>query len=81
MIVIRIELHSAVTQKVTELGRMHIANDGSSLDPTIGHYDGKVLRKPDFVRETRTAHVHGHKRQALTIWHLLGKMLKEMGYV
>ena len=30
MLVVRIELHSAVTGKVTEIGRMTITNDGYS---------------------------------------------------
>jgi hypothetical protein len=29
MLVVRVELHSAVTGKVTELGRMIVANDGT----------------------------------------------------
>lgn len=81
MIVIKIELHSAITHKVTQLGEMHISNDGKSTEANIGHYDGRILRKPDFKSTTRGAHVHGHRRMALTVWHLVAKMLKEMGYV
>lgn len=45
MIVIKIELHSAITGKVTPLGKMHIANAGTSKDPNVGHYLGGVFRK------------------------------------
>ena len=30
MIVVRVELHSAITHQVTELARMHICNDGQA---------------------------------------------------
>jgi hypothetical protein len=31
MIVVRVELHSAITREVTELARMEIANDGPGV--------------------------------------------------
>lgn len=80
MIVITIELWSAVTGKKTKLGEMHIANDGTGTDSKCD-YDGRVMRKPDFKGVTRTGRVEGHRRHAQTVWHLLGKMLKSMGYV
>lgn len=38
MIVVRIELHSEITGKVSELGRLHISNDGEGTDER-GNYD------------------------------------------
>lgn len=80
MIVVKIELHSALTGKVTQLGQMHIANDGSGTED-VGNYVGTVFRKPDFKQVTRTAGIAGHRRRQLTVWHLIGRMLKQMGYV
>jgi hypothetical protein len=42
MIVVRVELHSAVTGKVEELARMHICNEGGSN--TLRDYGVYVLR-------------------------------------
>lgn len=80
MIRITVELLSAVTGETTKLGEMHIANDGTG-SYTHGHYDGKVLKKPNFKSTTRMGKVINHPRHAQTIWHLIGKMLKNMGYV
>lgn len=43
MIVVKIELHSAVTGRITEIGRMLIGNVGGTADR--GDYDVKVLRR------------------------------------
>ena len=43
MIVVRVELHSAVTGKARELGRAIIYNVGGT--ETRGNYDALVLRK------------------------------------
>lgn len=45
MIIVRVELHSAITHKVTELAKVRIYNDGTSEDENIGHYNVEVLRK------------------------------------
>lgn len=47
MICLKIELISAVTNKITELGRMYIANDGekSLQNPSRGDYIVGVCRK------------------------------------
>lgn len=80
MIVIKIELHSAITGKVTPLGQMHIANDGTGTNAKC-NYIGRVFRKPLFKDVTRHGYVAGHRRLDKTIWHLAGSMLKAMGYV
>lgn len=79
MIVVRVELHSAIDGRVEELGRMVICNDGTGT-PNVGNYDGMVMRKPDFSKVTRRGRLVGHRRQALTVWHLVGRMLVGMGY-
>lgn len=96
MILVRVSLLSAITGKETQLGVMTVANDGTSRNPRVGHYDsrvdndipadepvdfyGVVLRKPDFKQETRRGRLEKHRRLDLTIWHLIGGMLKNMGY-
>lgn len=80
MIVVRIELHSAITGQVAQLGAMTIANDGTGTNEQCD-YDGWIWRKPDFKSVTRHARLIGHRRHALTIWHLVARMLNNMGYV
>lgn len=38
MIIVRVELHSAITGRVTELARMGIINDGTSEINAKGNY-------------------------------------------
>lgn len=44
MLVIKLELHSAVTGLVTELGRLDIINDGTGSD-ALGNYEYMLLGK------------------------------------
>src|SRR5690242_14515482 len=87
MIVVRVELWSAVTGKRTELARMRISNDGevSVLNPLLGSYVGETLRGRstgalDRGLVTRRGRVERFPRQALHIWHLVARMLAAMGY-
>lgn len=80
MIVIKVELHSAITGKVTKLAQMDIHNDGTGTDD-LCDYEGRILKKPHFNTITRDAKVIGHRRKQLTVWHLIAKMLKNMGYI
>lgn len=43
MIIIRVELWSAITHKTTELARMAIANDGTG-NHNLGNYKGMSFR-------------------------------------
>lgn len=80
MILIQVHLLSANTGLAMKLGELRISNDGRGTDE-VCDYDGEVMRKPDFKSVTRRGRVEGHRRHQLTIWHLVGKMLKSMGYV
>lgn len=80
MIVVRVELHSAITGKVSEIGRMTIANDGTALDSRRGNYDAVLYRKPDFIVPTRTARLGEWPRLSKTVWHLVARLLATMGY-
>lgn len=79
MIKITVELHSAISGKITKLGEMDIYNTGEKAGH-INDYAGRVLRKPDYKIITRTGMVVNHDKINKTIWHLIAKMLKNMGY-
>lgn len=87
MIVVRVELWSAVNGRKTELARMHIANDGraSVENPRRGSYDGQTFvgrsaQALDRLQVSRRGRVEDFPRQDLHIWNLVAAMLKRMGY-
>lgn len=84
MIVIRVELHSAITRQVTELGRMTICNDGKGTAER-GTYLGKVLRGRsraalDRGEVQRSGTVTNYPRKSSHVWNLVAQMLRDMGY-
>jgi hypothetical protein len=94
VLVVKIELHSAITGQVKTIGEMVIANDGGG-SRTKGDYDGWVMRQTrsmsslyDRFRDvmqgkkkaTRTGRVEDYPRLSITVWHLVARMLKDMGY-
>lgn len=83
MIVIRVELHSAITRKVTEIARMNICNVGGTTE--LGDYRAETLRgrsaeQLDRRVVTRSGEVNRYPRQAVHIWHLVARALVAMGY-
>lgn len=80
MILIKVELHSAITGKVTEIGRMTIANIGLSPDKTEGDYDVRLMRRGTTNIVNRTGKVFKHKRLSQSIWKLVSKALNSCGY-
>lgn len=84
MIVVRVELHSAITGRVTELARLLICNDGSGSG-SIGNYIATALRgrsKEQLDRRVaqRSCGISGYPRNALHIWNLVARALGRMGY-
>lgn len=85
MLVIKIELHSAITGEVSEIGRMIIANDGKG-DYDVGHYDVRVARKgvSDNVKvyhaPQRKGRVENHRRNSNSVWVLVAKALASVGF-
>jgi hypothetical protein len=83
VLVIKIELHSAITGAVTEIGRMNLANDGHGT-AELGHYKAQVLRRgnsePGWEENknkiTRTGAVDNYPRQAYNVWRLVLRALK-----
>ena len=83
MIIVRVELHSAITGQVTELARMDICNIGGSAER--GDYQGRVYRGRDTAALDRrqvhkTATLHAYPRLSLHVWNLVGLMLTNLGY-
>lgn len=85
MIVIRVELHSAKTGNVTEIGTMLLANDGTSDDPAVGNYDvwlgGKAHKGRKFAirkKPLRTARVEGYRRKSNVIWKLVKRAVEAL---
>ncbi|MCA0208154.1 MAG: hypothetical protein LCH74_03740 [Proteobacteria bacterium] len=87
MIVIRVELWSAIDGQKTEIARAMINNVGGTLK--VGDYQGETYRGRSVdalntamrrQQVTRSGTVTGHRRLDLHVWHLLAKMLTAMGY-
>ncbi len=87
MIVIRVELWSAVNGSKTEIARAMIDNIGGT--ERVGNYAARTYRgrnERDLDRAmladtvTRSGKVDGHRRLDLHVWHLVGKALAAMGY-
>jgi hypothetical protein len=83
MIIVRVELHSAITGKTTELARMHLCNAGGS--DTVRDYDvrtlrGRSTRALDAGLVQRKGKVLGHPSLAVHVWNLVARALAAMGY-
>lgn len=90
MIVVKVELHSAISGRVTELARMLICNDGKASwqDKGLGTYNVFTGRKsgPTDARSImsnpiRSAIVTSHRRLNLHVWTLVGKALQALDYI
>ena len=84
MIVVRVELWSAITGARTELARMHIANDGAGSDRRC-NYDGQTFvgrstAELDKRRVSKRGRVPNWPRHDLHVWNLVARMLEAMGY-
>ncbi len=84
MIVVRVELHSAVTRKVTELARMHIVNDGLG-NATHGNYRvttfrGRSCEALDKRVVNRDGMLRNWPRESLHVWNLVCRALVELRY-
>ncbi len=76
MIVVKIELHSAITGQTTELGRLHIANDGTGT-PERGNYNITKLGKR--CRRLSEARVENHPRKSYSVFRLVRRALEALG--
>jgi hypothetical protein len=84
MIVVKVELHSAITGKVSEIGRMHISNTTTFENGSRANYFVRLFRRGSFktspVVVQREGEVNGHARKSAPVWKLVQKALKAVGY-
>ncbi len=83
MIIVRVELHSAITRKVTEIARMKIINAGGSAergDYYVATLRGRSKDQLDRGIATREGDVKDYPRQAIHVWHLVARALLAMAY-
>ncbi len=83
MIVVRVELHSAIDGTRTELARMHICNIGGSSE--IGNYEattlrGRSTRDLDKAIRQRAGEVRNWPRLRKHVWGLVLCALMATGY-
>lgn len=78
MIVVRVELWSAVTGEKKTIGLMRISNDGRRTGPLFD-YDGEIAHKTrlDWSRVSRRGRVEGWAADAKVVWRLVLAMLKK----
>jgi hypothetical protein len=81
--IIRVELHSAITGQVTKIEWARIATNIGRTE-TLGNYATETLRVPcaeDLNKGIgqRSSFIEKHP-QAQHVWHLVTKALKAMGY-
>lgn len=81
MLVIKIELHSAIDHRVEEIGRAYIANDGTGTTKKSS-YDVAICRKgiigiPEnlggFEAPARTGRVLDYPRTSYNVWRLISR--------
>lgn len=80
MIVVKIELHSARTGQVSQLGEMHISNDGITTreQDSHGSYNVELKRAPHFIPNTKTVTVENWPRHSRTVWQLVQRALNNL---
>lgn len=84
MIVVKVELHSANTGVISELGRMIIHNVGGTK--TRGDYRVALGRKGDISTRNilqnpqRESSVREHARLSASVWTLVGKAIASVGH-
>lgn len=82
MIVVKVELHSAITGKITEIGRMLIANDGTGSH-RLGQYHVRLLKRgsdPEKMNVSKTGYVLNHARLSRPVWDLVGRAINVLGF-
>lgn len=83
MIIVRVELHSAITGKVTEIARAIIANKGGTKergDYDVATFRGRSAEQLNGLQIQRRGKVEGHPRLSQHVWNLVAKALTGMGY-
>lgn len=74
MLVVKVELHSAITGQVSEIGRMVIYNDGTGTKDR-GNYVTNLLRKGTTDKVQRRGFVTNYPRLSYSVWELVKRAL------
>jgi hypothetical protein len=74
MLVVKIELHSAITGKITEIGRANIINNGTGTHKR-GNYDVEIMRRGTMDKVQRRGSVTDYPRLSYTVWELVRRAL------
>ena len=77
MIIVKIELHSALSGAVTEIGRMHISNEGKFTDDkkTKCNYIAQIMRRGTLTPLKSTI-VESYPRASYSVWELVRRVLE-----
>ena len=76
MIIVTIELQSAITGKRSKLGEMYISNDGTGTAER-GNYLAHVMRKGSWHKPQRRGVVKNYPRASYSVWRLVMRALKD----
>jgi hypothetical protein len=77
VIIVKVELHSARTGKVTEIGRMCISNVGSGSDTRADYYI-ELMRRGTTNKAQRLGHVSDYPRKSYSVWELVRRALSSV---
>ena len=75
MLIVKIELHSAVTGQVTTIATGKIVNTGTG-SPTQGNY--RIELQDAAGRKWKTGNIDGFPRKRLLAWDLLYRALEKL---
>lgn len=83
MIVVRVELWSAITGEVTELARMHICNLGTGgrlRNYEVASFRGRSTAQLNRLAVQRSVRVEQWPSAELHVWNLVAVALRGMNY-
>lgn len=63
-----------------QLERLVILPEEARVDTDTNSYVGEMLARPEFRAVTKSVGVQGVPRKATSVWTLVARMLKAMGY-
>lgn len=78
MIIVKVELHSAITNNITLLGVLKICNDGTSNIKERGNYDVYMYRKNNLNQVLRQGKVTNYPRLSYSIFKLVCRAIKSI---
>jgi hypothetical protein len=90
MLVVRVELHSAITGEISEIARMIIANDGTGTGDSGNYWARAAKGETDNhmisaaimheSRKLRHVEIKDYPRKTKHVWNLVARVLAAMKY-